>query len=220
MSVRVAFACAVVLASSALADARAQGFGGQSYSYRLPSTSPYAAAAAYSRYEPSGGGGSGIASELALSGGTYRTLCVRTCDGFYFPISYATTGGGVSRDAGKCEASCGSQGRLFYHPNPGGDVGSMVDLTGQAYSVQPFAFRYRKTLVKGCACQPQPWVNTEMKGGNIDGPVPASDADAGGFAVRPQPVARDAEGHAPWPFRGWASYGAATTSRYVWPSER
>ena len=23
-------------------------------------------------------------------GGTYRTLCVRLCDGFYFPISYST----------------------------------------------------------------------------------------------------------------------------------
>ncbi|MGA9083760.1 MAG: DUF2865 domain-containing protein, partial [Pseudolabrys sp.] len=23
-------------------------------------------------------------------GGTFRTVCVRTCDGFYFPISYST----------------------------------------------------------------------------------------------------------------------------------
>ena len=23
--------------------------------------------------------------------GTYRTVCVRSCDGYYFPISYATT---------------------------------------------------------------------------------------------------------------------------------
>src|SRR4051812_23254225 len=30
--------------------------------------------------------------------GTYRTLCVRLCDGFYFPISSATAGSGLSRD--------------------------------------------------------------------------------------------------------------------------
>src|SRR5256885_1752689 len=57
--------------------------------------------------------------------GTYRTMCVRLCDGFYFPISGATSGSGLSRDADVCTASCGSEARLFYHPNGGGDVDSM-----------------------------------------------------------------------------------------------
>ena len=30
-------------------------------------------------------------------GGTFRTVCVRTCDGFYFPISYATIAGSLPR---------------------------------------------------------------------------------------------------------------------------
>ena len=95
--------------------------------------------------------------------GTYRTLCVRLCDGFYFPISSATAGGGLSRDADACNASCGTEARLFYHPNIGGDVDSMVDLTGLAYSAMPNAFRYRKTLVPECRCRPQPWSDAELR---------------------------------------------------------
>ena len=88
--------------------------------------------------------------------GTYRTLCVRLCDGFYFPISFATPEGGLARDAEQCRASCGAEARLFYHLNPGGSVETMMDLTGRAYSALPTAFKYRKSLVTGCQCRPQP----------------------------------------------------------------
>lgn len=92
---------------------------------------------------------------------TYRTLCVRMCDGFYFPISYATSSANFTRDAEKCAATCGGEARLFYYRNPGGDVEDMLDLTGRAYASYPTAFKYRKTLVKGCQCRPQPWTEAE-----------------------------------------------------------
>jgi uncharacterized protein DUF2865 len=96
-------------------------------------------------------------------GTTYRTLCVRLCDGFYFPISSATTGSGLSRDADACSANCSSEARLFYDPLGGGNVDSMVDLTGLAYSTLPNAFRYRKALVPECRCRPQPWSDAELQ---------------------------------------------------------
>jgi hypothetical protein len=108
--------------------------------------SPYA----YPGYRP--GDGAGASSAIA----TYRTLCVRLCDGFYFPISFATPEGGLARDAEQCRASCGVEARLFYHPNPGGSVENMMDLTGRAYSALPTAFKYRQTLVAGCLCRPPP----------------------------------------------------------------
>jgi hypothetical protein len=95
--------------------------------------------------------------------GTYRTLCVRLCDGFYFPVSSATNGSGLSRDADSCSASCGTEARLFYYPNAGGDVETMTDLTGLAYSALPNAFRYRKALVPECRCRPQPWSDAELQ---------------------------------------------------------
>src|SRR5262245_832010 len=109
--------------------------------------SPYA----YPGYRPDAGAGAGPAI------GTYRTLCVRLCDGFYFPISFATPEGNLARDAEQCRASCGVEARLFYHLNPGGSVETMMDLTGLAYSALPTAFKYRKTLVAGCLCRPQPF---------------------------------------------------------------
>ena len=35
-------------------------------------------------------------------GGTFRTLCVRTCDGYYFPISFSTTSERFPEDAQTC----------------------------------------------------------------------------------------------------------------------
>jgi Protein of unknown function (DUF2865) len=108
--------------------------------------SPYA----YPGYRPDAGAGASSAI------GTYRTLCVRLCDGFYFPISFATSEAGLARDAEQCRASCGVEARLFYHHNPGGSVETMMDLTGRAYSALATAFKYRKTLVAGCLCRPPP----------------------------------------------------------------
>ena len=87
---------------------------------------------------------------------------MRLCDGYYFPISFSTTRSEFARDADKCTASCGSQARLFYHPNPGGVAEDMVDLTGLGYADLPTAFKYRKSLVNGCGCRPQPWSEAEL----------------------------------------------------------
>jgi hypothetical protein len=105
--------------------------------------------------------GDGLGRVLGEAG-RYRTLCVRTCDGYYFPLSFAIPRSGFARDADVCTANCGSQARLFYHANPGGDVDSMVDLAGRAYIELPTAFVYRRTLVDGCRCRPQPWSQTEL----------------------------------------------------------
>jgi hypothetical protein len=103
-----------------------------------------------------------LPANLDAGAGTYRTLCVRLCDGYYFPISHMTSAMGLSTDAERCTAACGGEARLFYHPNPGGDVAGMLDFTGRTYVSYPNAFRYRRTLVAGCQCHPQPWNETEL----------------------------------------------------------
>jgi Protein of unknown function (DUF2865) len=126
--------------------------------------------------------------------GSYRTLCVRLCDGFYFPISFATPAAGLARDAEQCRASCGLEARLFYHLNPGGSVETMMDQTGSAYSALPTAFKYRKTLVAGCLCRRQPLSAAgEGAPGTASGPA-AADGNGptpGAFALRP-PAASEA----------------------------
>src|SRR5262249_52280527 len=38
--------------------------------------------------------------------GTFRTVCVRTCDGYYYPISYATVPGNFRNDEQMCQRTC------------------------------------------------------------------------------------------------------------------
>lgn len=95
--------------------------------------------------------------ERPREAGTYRTLCVRLCDGYYFPISFSATRDRFARDAKTCETSCGGQARLFVYRNPGSDVEDMVDLRGQPYKRLSTAFLYRTEYVPQCRCKPNPW---------------------------------------------------------------
>lgn len=89
--------------------------------------------------------------------GNYTTMCVRMCDGFYFPISHRVQRSRFHRDAEMCRTRCpGSEARLFYHSSSS-DMTSAVDLTGRSYSRLPIAFGHRKKLVAGCGCRPEPW---------------------------------------------------------------
>lgn len=94
---------------------------------------------------------------------TYRSVCVRLCDGYYFPVSFATTQNGLRADAEKCSASCSSEARLFFQPSPGEDIGAARDFLGLQYESLPNAFKYRKALVAGCQCKPQPWSAEERQ---------------------------------------------------------
>jgi hypothetical protein len=87
--------------------------------------------------------------------GTYRTVCVRACDGFYFPISYSTVPGRFATDAQTCQRLCpGAQVTLYTYHNPGEAIEQAVSVDGAPYSALPNAFRYRKELVSGCSCRP------------------------------------------------------------------
>jgi hypothetical protein len=89
--------------------------------------------------------------------GTYRSVCVRLCDGYFFPVSFAVTSDRLERDAKVCASRCGSQGRLFVHDNPGGSPETMVDLAGRPYQQLKTAFLYRTEYVPSCTCQAHPW---------------------------------------------------------------
>jgi Protein of unknown function (DUF2865) len=91
------------------------------------------------------------------SSGTYRTLCVRICDGFYFPISYSTSRERFSIDAKQCEQRCPTRSRLFVHRNPGEDVEDMIDLNGRLYRSLPSALLHRTQFVADCTCRGNPW---------------------------------------------------------------
>lgn len=83
---------------------------------------------------------------------TYRTMCVRKCDGYYFPVSYSTLSSKFAGDADQCASNCAAPAELFIYRNPGEEVEHMISLSGEPYSDLPNAWRYRKEFVKGCSC--------------------------------------------------------------------
>jgi hypothetical protein len=87
-------------------------------------------------------------------GGTYRTVCVRTCDGYYFPISFSTTPDHFQDDAQACQRMCpAAEVQLYTYHNPGEEMSKAVSLSGQPYTSLPTAFQYRKALSPACSCR-------------------------------------------------------------------
>jgi Protein of unknown function (DUF2865) len=96
------------------------------------------------------------------SAGPYKTMCVRACDGFYFPLRHNARRKNFASDVASCRNACGSDARLFYYSLNGPQgPDAMVDLAGRKYTELPHAFAYRKALVQGCACKPVPWSTEE-----------------------------------------------------------
>ena len=94
------------------------------------------------------------AGDLGPPSGTYRTVCVRTCDGGYFPISFATVPGRFQDDEKTCKSLCpATEANLFAYRNPGEDINQAVSISGQPYTSSPNAFKFRTEFNPSCACK-------------------------------------------------------------------
>ncbi|MEO5322688.1 DUF2865 domain-containing protein [Mesorhizobium sp. CC13] len=88
-------------------------------------------------------------------GGEFRTLCVRTCDGYFFPMSNGAALSDFERDQKRCEAACPGT-ELFYHLADGEAQEDMVSArTAEPYRELPSAYRYKRTglpRTPDCGC--------------------------------------------------------------------
>jgi hypothetical protein len=92
-------------------------------------------------------------SAPATASGTYKTLCVRTCDGFYFPISYSTFPNKFGEDAQTCQRLCPAAEVALYSHRTGEDVNQAVSANGRLYTEMANAFAYRKQFNPSCSCK-------------------------------------------------------------------
>ncbi|MBX9926085.1 MAG: DUF2865 domain-containing protein [Hyphomicrobiaceae bacterium] len=149
---------------------------------------------------PPGGGSVWNDSEGGLGGSiwgggasqynTYRTVCVRLCDGYYFPVSFATLPQRFEQDAGVCSSKCAAPTELYYHPNPGGAMEQAVGAkTQEPYTRLKTAFRYREQLVAGCSCKEAEYVPSASDGPTSPRP-PAPNKRADRVPPAAEPVAR------------------------------
>ena len=100
------------------------------------------------------------------SNGRYRSVCVRLCDGFFYPIHYSTYGSLLGQDAQLCQSNCAAPAELYVYRNPGQEIEQAVSLNGSAYMDLPVALRYRKEFVNGCSCKQAEYNPTEIESAN------------------------------------------------------
>ncbi len=97
--------------------------------------------------------GGGLFSSDSQSS-TFRTVCVRTCDGYYYPISFATTPASFQQDAQTCQQTCpAAEVVLMSHRNPGEDINQAMSVSGAGYTALPNAFKYRTEFNPACSCR-------------------------------------------------------------------
>jgi len=156
-----------------------------------------------------GGNGGSIQQPSGPMGGTFRTICVRACDGFYYPISFATTPDRFREDEQTCQRTCpAAEVSLYTYHNPGEEVAQAVSLNGHSYSELPTAFSYRKTVNAACSCRRpgESWAEA-LKTIGVDNTVAPGDVvvtdknakqlsqpriGADGKPIRPAPRGKDA----------------------------
>lgn len=88
--------------------------------------------------------------------GSYRTLCVRTCDGYYFPMSSSSSPSDFERDQANCQTSCpGTEVQIYYHRKELESEAMVSGLSGQPYADLPTAWLYKQPDAPspaGCTC--------------------------------------------------------------------
>ena len=91
--------------------------------------------------------------------GSYRTVCVRICDGYHFPISTASSMSNFEADQRQCEATCpGTEVELFYQDAGDEDPRAMVSsVSGLTYEELQAASRFRREHpARGSECRCKP----------------------------------------------------------------
>lgn len=100
-------------------------------------------------------------------------VCVRTCDGFFFPLPSALTD---ARDAANlCQAQCPAAPTAAFFKPEGASIESAFSADGQPYMSLPNALRYRQSFDESCSCRApgQTWSEAlapaeGMTGGGVD----------------------------------------------------
>src|SRR5690606_4448085 len=127
----------------------------------------------------------------------YRTLCVRTCVGYFFPISFSTSQDRFHEDEMTCQRRCpAAEVQLFSHRNPGEDMNQAISTTGQLYTQIPNAFKYKTSWDASCTCKApgESWANAVQDDPNAPSPAGQGDIIVTEERARIMNAPRDAKG--------------------------
>ncbi|MGQ0443852.1 MAG: DUF2865 domain-containing protein [Beijerinckiaceae bacterium] len=97
--------------------------------------------------------------DLRPRGGS-QALCVRDCDGGFFPLGLSARHSDPGQLTGLCQALCPNAAVSVYTRSPNQDIKTAVSLDGDTpYSDSPNALKFEKTFDPACTCKPagQTW---------------------------------------------------------------
>ncbi len=85
------------------------------------------------------------------------SICVRSCDGFAFPVGEYHGGDDLAAHEATCRSECpGAQTSLYVLPNGSSSIDEAVEArTGRSYSQKASGFHYTTYLDEACSCHPK-----------------------------------------------------------------
>ena len=92
--------------------------------------------------------------------GGSKTVCVRTCDGGFFPLATSSRRSGAEGMADMCRALCPNVETRVFTYFASGDIDQAVSLDGMPYKSLPNALKFRTKFDPACTCKPadKSWV--------------------------------------------------------------
>jgi hypothetical protein len=149
-------------------------------------------------------GGTVVTGDDGAPAGTYHTVCVRTCDGYYFPISYSTVPSRFADDQRTCQRLCpAAEVTLYSYQNPGQNIDQATSINGQPYTALPAAYQYRKAFTPACSCRKpgQSWADALKDADDSttleSGDIVVNDQTAKTLSQAPQPGGKPKLGTTP-----------------------
>jgi hypothetical protein len=110
------------------------------------------------RFEDHGGeprndqSGPGEKGGVQAHAGSYA-VCVRTCDGSFFPVSYSGAGSRADSLEDVCRALCPNADMALYSFPFGGTIEEAASPSGEPYANLPNAGKFEKTYDPSCSCR-------------------------------------------------------------------
>jgi hypothetical protein len=96
--------------------------------------------------------GSEEKSGVNAHSGSY-VVCVRTCDGSFFPVSYSGIGSRADGLEEVCRALCPNADMALYSFPFGGTIEQAASPTGEPYADLPNAGKFQQTYDASCSCR-------------------------------------------------------------------
>jgi len=91
-----------------------------------------------------------------------KAVCVRTCDGGFFPVSYSARRSTLHTLSEMCAALCPNAETRVFTYRPGASIEEAIAADGQPYTELPNAGRFQTAFDPACTCRPEgkSWAKT------------------------------------------------------------